>query len=106
MLAVLLISLALTLLQVSSVNNLLPSIESALGASESGIQMILSGYALAVGITLVPAGRLGDLFGRSSLWVIGLAIFALASLGCGLAGSITDLNVMRGLCSVPKQRLS
>ena len=41
-------------------NNLLPSIESALGASESGIQMILSGYALAVGITLVPAGRLGD----------------------------------------------
>lgn len=97
MLVVLLISLALTLLQVSSVNNLLPSIESAMAASESGIQMILSGYALAVGITLVPAGRLGDIFGRSSLWVIGLAIFTIASLGCGLAGTITQLNLMRVL---------
>ncbi len=97
MLAVLLISLALTLLQVSSVNNLLPSIESAMSASESGIQMILSGYALAVGITLVPAGRLGDIFGRSSLWVIGLAIFTIASLGAGLAGNIVALNTMRVL---------
>lgn len=97
MLIVLLISLALTLLQVSSVNNLLPSIESAMSASESGIQMILSGYALAVGISLVPAGRLGDIFGRSSLWVIGLAIFTIASLGCGLAGTITQLNLMRVL---------
>ncbi|WRS29221.1 MFS transporter [Actinomycetaceae bacterium MB13-C1-2] len=97
MLVVLLISLALTLLQVSSVNNLLPSVESAMSASESGIQMILSGYALAVGITLVPAGRLGDIFGRSSLWVIGLAIFTIASLGCGLAGTITQLNLMRVL---------
>ena len=97
MLAVLLISLALTLLQVSSVNNLLPSIEGAMSASESGIQLILSGYALAVGVVLVPAGRLGDIFGRSSLWVIGLAIFTAASLGCGLAGTITHLNFMRVL---------
>lgn len=95
MLAVLLISLALTLLQVSSVNNLLPSIESAMSATESGIQMILSGYALAVGITLVPAGRLGDIFGRSGLWVIGLAVFTLASLGVGLSDSILTLNIMR-----------
>ncbi len=97
MLLVLLISLALTLLQVSSVNNLLPSIESAMSASESGIQLVLSGYALAVGVMLVPAGRLGDIFGRSSLWVIGLAIFTVASLGCGLAETITQLNLMRVL---------
>lgn len=100
MLLVLLISLALTLLQVSSVNNLLPSIETAMSASESGIQLILSGYALAVGISLVPAGRLGDILGRSSLWVIGLAIFTFASLGCGLASTITELNVMRVLQGV------
>lgn len=97
MLVVLLISLALTLLQVSSVNNLLPSIESAMAASESGLQLILSGYALAVGISLVPAGRLGDILGRSSLWVIGLAIFTVASLGCGLAHTVTGLNAMRVL---------
>lgn len=100
MLVVLLISLALTLLQVSSVNNLLPSIESAMSASESGIQLILSGYTLAVGITLVPAGRMGDIFGRSSLWVVGLAIFTIASLGCGLAGTITQLNILRVLQGV------
>lgn len=97
MLAVLLISLALTLLQVSSVNNLLPSIENAMSAPESGIQLILSGYALAVGVALVPSGRLGDIFGRSSLWVIGLAIFTLASLGAGLADTIVSLNIMRAL---------
>ena len=97
MLAVLLVSLALTLLQVSSVNNLLPSIEGAMSATESGIQLILSGYALAVGVVLVPAGRLGDIFGRSSLWVIGLAVFTIASLGAGFAGSITVLNLMRVL---------
>lgn len=97
MLVALLISLALTLLQVSSVNNLLPAIGNAMVSSESGIQLILSGFALAVGITLVPAGRLGDLFGRSSLWVIGLAVFTIGCLGCGLAGSITQLNLMRVL---------
>lgn len=68
-----------------------------MSASESGIQLILSGYALAVGISLVPAGRLGDIFGRSSMWVIGLAIFTLASLGCGLAHTIAELNLMRVL---------
>lgn len=97
MLAVLLISLMLSLLQVSSVNNLLPSIENSMQASEGSIQMVLSGYALAVGIILVPAGRLGDIFGRSSLWVIGLVIFTLASLGCGLSDSIIHLNMMRVL---------
>lgn len=95
MLVVLLISLALALLQASSVNNLLPAIGSAMPASEAGLQMILSGFALAVGITLVPAGRLGDIFGRSGLWAIGLAVFILASLGAGLSDTILVLNIMR-----------
>lgn len=93
MLAVLLVSLALTLLQVSSVNNLLPSIEGAMSATESGIQLILSGYALAVGVVLVPAGRLGDIFGRSSLWVIGLAVFTIASLGVTLSAKWRDILI-------------
>lgn len=95
MLAVLLISLMLSLLQVSSVNNLLPSIERSMDAGESAIQLVLSGYALAVGIILVPAGRLGDIWGRSSMWVAGLVVFTGASLACGLADSSIHLNMAR-----------
>lgn len=97
MLAVLLISLMMSLLQVSSVNNLLPSIESSMHAGETDIQLVLSGYALALGITLVPAGRLGDIFGRSSLWVIGISVFTVASLLVGSSDSIVHLNLMRVL---------
>lgn len=97
MLAVLLISLMLSLLQVSSVNNLLASIQGSMHSSETDIQFVLSGYALAVGITLVPTGRLGDIFGRPGMWVTGLTIFTLASLGCGLADNALHLNLLRVL---------
>lgn len=95
LLIVLLVPLLMTLLQVSSVNNALPSISASLGASDSQLQWVLSGYALAFGITLVPAGRLGDVMGRSSIFVIGFAIFTIASLLVGLMQSATTLNMMR-----------
>ena len=94
-LAVLLISLMMSLLQVSSVNNLLPSIHSALATSDSATQWILSGFTLAIGVMLVPAGRMGDLAGRSGMFVLGLGVFVLASLGCGLATAPIVLNIMR-----------
>lgn len=56
---------------------------------------MLSGYALAIGIVLVPAGRLGDVIGRSSMFVIGLAVFTLASLLVGLAQGPISLNILR-----------
>ncbi|MCF2706556.1 MFS transporter [Arcanobacterium haemolyticum] len=95
LLGVLLIPLAMALLQVSSVDNLLPAIQSGLGASSSSIQWVLSGYALAVGILLVPSGRLGDVFGRSGMFTIGLAVFAAGSLACGLSSNPSVLNAMR-----------
>lgn len=94
-LAVILIGLAMTLLQVSSVNNLLPIMSKSLEASTSSSQWVLSGYALATGILLVSSGRLGDLFGQGRLFVIGLTIFGLGSLGCGLAWNAGFLNLMR-----------
>ncbi|MGO1592373.1 MFS transporter [Ancrocorticia sp.] len=94
-LAVLLISLMMSLLQVSSVNNLLPSIHSALNTTDSATQWILSGFTLAIGVMLVPAGRMGDLAGRSGMFVLGLGVFALASLGVGLAPNPLFLNIMR-----------
>lgn len=97
LLVVLLVPLMMTLLQVSSVNNILTSIGNALGASDSQLQWVLSGYALAVGIALVPAGRLGDMFGRSSAFVVGFSLFTLASLLVGLSTNATILNFMRVL---------
>lgn len=94
-LAVLLVPLAMALLQVSSVNNTLSSMADALGASDSQLQWVLSGYALAIGITLVPAGRLGDIFGRSTAFVVGLTVFTVASLLVGLAPNANALNALR-----------
>ena len=75
----------MTLLDVSIVNVALPSIDSGLGASASDLQWILSGYALAFGLALVPAGRLGDARGRRRMFMLGLGVFTSASALCGIA---------------------
>jgi EmrB/QacA subfamily drug resistance transporter len=77
----------MTLLDVSIVNVALPSLRQGLAASESDLQWVVSGYALAFGLVLVPAGRLGDVRGRRRVFMAGLALFTLASAGCGLAPS-------------------
>lgn len=85
----------MTLLDVSIVNVALPSIEKDLRAGPQEIQLIVAGYALTFGLTLVAAGRAGDMFGRRRLFLIGLAGFVLASAGCGFATDDTMLAVMR-----------
>jgi EmrB/QacA subfamily drug resistance transporter len=85
----------MTLLDVSIVNVALPSIETSLGAGSSQIQWIVAGYALAFGLVLVPAGRVGDLYSRRLLFVIGLAGFVLTSAGAGLVQSATALSIVR-----------
>lgn len=97
LLVVLIVALVMSLIQVSSVNNLLPIIETGLNAGRGDIQWVLSGYSLAFGLLLVPAGRLGDIFGRSSLWMIGMAVFTLGSLLCGVASDALILNIARAL---------
>ncbi len=85
----------MTLLDVSIVNVALPSIEADLQAGPQEIQWIVAGYALTFGLTLVAAGRAGDIFGRRKLFLIGLAGFVLASAGCGFATGDAMLAVMR-----------
>ncbi len=84
-LALCLVAGFMTLLDVSIVNVALPSIRTGLGASESAIQWIIAGYALAFGIALVPAGRLGDARSRRAIFGLGLGLFTAASAACGLA---------------------
>jgi EmrB/QacA subfamily drug resistance transporter len=85
----------MTLLDVSIVNVALPSIQAGVGATPSDLQWVVSGYALAFGLTLVPAGRIGDALGRRTVFVVGVVLFGLASLACGLAPNSTLLIVAR-----------
>ena len=84
-LTVCLVGGAMVLLDVSIVNVALPSIRAGLSAPESDLQWVVSGYALTFGLLLVPAGRLGDVRGRRTMFVTALALFTLASAACGAA---------------------
>jgi MFS family permease len=89
------VPMALALIQISSVNVAMTSIEATLDAHSSDVQWVLAGYALAFGICLVPSGRIGDVVGRSSIFTVGLGLFAAASLACGLAPNPLALNIAR-----------
>ncbi|HEU5425473.1 MAG TPA: MFS transporter [Actinocrinis sp.] len=84
-LAVCLVAGFMTLLDVSIVNVALPSLKAGLHASPDDLQWVLSGYALAFGLVLVPAGRLGDTHGRRTAFMIGLAAFTVTSALAGVA---------------------
>lgn len=94
-LAVLVLGVAMSLLDTTIVNVALPTIRTSLDASEGTLSWIISGYALAYGLTLVPAGRVGDRVGHKWVFIVGLAGFTLASLWCGLASGSTELIVAR-----------
>ncbi|MFG2941913.1 MFS transporter [Streptomyces sp. NPDC048282] len=85
----------ISLLDTSIVNVALPSMEHGLGATEAAQSWVVSGYALAFGLALVPAGRLGDMRGRRQSFLFGLAVFTLASAACGLAASPDWLVLFR-----------
>jgi EmrB/QacA subfamily drug resistance transporter len=69
------------------VNVALPSIRGDLGFSQTSLAWVVNAYLLTFGGFLLLGGRLGDLFGHRRLFLIGISLFTLASLGCGLASS-------------------
>lgn len=77
----------MSLLDVSIVNVAIPSMRAGLHTSAGTIQWVVSGYALAFGLTLVAGGRLGDAYGRRRLMLVGLACFIVSSTAVGLAPS-------------------
>jgi MFS family permease len=94
-LIVLLAGMFIALLDTTIVNVALPSIRSSIDASEATLSWIISGYALAFGLALIPAGRIGDRIGHKWVFFFGIALFTVASLACGLAQSDTQLVVAR-----------
>ncbi len=96
-LGVLGIAYLMVVLDISIVNVALPSIQEDLDFSTSGLQWVVSGYALTFGGLLLLGGRSGDILGRRKVFMAGLLLFALFSLLCGLAWSAAALVAFR-LC--------
>ena len=88
-------ALFMIMLDNTVVNVALPSIQQDLGASISGLVWTVSGYTLSFAVLLATGGRLGDIFGRRRIFLIGVVIFALSSATAGLAPDATSLVVSR-----------
>jgi EmrB/QacA subfamily drug resistance transporter len=84
---VLCVGMLMIVLDATVVNVALPSIQDDLGFSASSLAWVVNAYLIAFGGLLLLAGRLGDLIGRRTVFLTGLAVFSTASLVCGLAGS-------------------
>ncbi len=84
---VLCVGMLMIVLDATVVNVALPSIQDDLGFSQSNLAWVVNAYLIAFGGLLLLAGRLGDLIGRKTVFMYGVAVFTLASLACGLAQS-------------------
>ena len=83
------------LIDITIVNVALPDIAKNLGSSFTDLQWVIDAYALSLASLLLTAGSLADLFGRKRIFIIGLALFTLSSLLCGLATSPSFLTWAR-----------
>ncbi|WP_430491966.1 MFS transporter [Pseudomonas fulva] len=101
-LSVLLLAGFVTIFDLFVVNVAIPSLQTGLNASFAQIGFIVAGYELAFGVLLITGGRLGDVFGRRRLFIVGMAGFTVASALCGLAPSAAFLisaRVVQGLAA-------
>src|SRR5438105_4960839 len=90
-------ALFMIMLDNTVVNVALPAIKSDLGISQSELEWTVAAYALTFASLLLTGGKLGDLLGRRLIFVIGLVVFTLSSLFCGLSGSGTELITARAV---------
>jgi len=98
-LVVLCTGMLMIILDSAIVNVALPPIKSDLGFSQSNLAWVVNGYLIPFGGLLLLAGRLGDLIGRRTIFLVGLVVFTTASLACGLAESqevLVGLRLVQG----------
>jgi MFS family permease len=93
MLAVLLVGQFMALLDVTIVNVAMPTIGRSFHASGAELQLVVAGYTVSYAMLLITGARLGDLIGRRRMFLLGVGVFTLASLACGLA---PDIGVLIG----------
>ena len=94
-LALVLVAECMDLLDSTIVNVAAPTIRTDLHASTSALQWVIGGYALAFAVGLITGGRLGDIYGRKRLFVLGALGFVAASVACAFAVSPTMLIACR-----------
>ena len=88
------------LLDITVVNVALPDIQSSLHASFSDLQWVVDAYSLTLAAFLLTAGVAGDIYGRRKIFAVGLVVFSLASLVCGLSTTPLMLNLARAVQGV------
>jgi EmrB/QacA subfamily drug resistance transporter len=96
-LAVMLTGTFMIVLDFFIVNVAIPSMQRQLHASAAGVEWVVTAYGLTYGVGLITGGRLGDRYGRRRMFALGLAVFTVASLACGLATNVEVLNVSRAI---------
>ncbi len=90
-------ALFMVMLDNTVVNIALPAIRAQFHASISNLSWTVNAYTLVFGVLLVTGGRLGDVFGRKRMFLAGVVVFTLGSIGAGLSQSIDQLVVFRGV---------
>ena len=99
-LAIVLTGQIMAVLDTNIVNVAVPAMHATLGASGAGLQLVVAGYTIAYAVLLVTGARLGDILGHRRVYLAGVALFTLASLGCGLApttGTLVALRFIQGV---------
>src|SRR5580704_13524325 len=99
-LAVVLTGQLMAIIDVNIVNVAVPAIHSSLHTTGSGLQLIVAGYTIAYAVLLITGARLGDILGHRRMFLAGIGLFTLASLGCGLAptaGALVALRFIQGV---------
>src|SRR5213594_4962010 len=91
---------SLTFIDGTVVNVALPALQADLQATITDVQWVIEAYALFLGGLILVGGSLGDQFGRKRMFLVGVIVFTIASIACGLAGSMRALIVARAVQGV------
>jgi len=99
-LAIVLTGQIMAIIDTNIVNVAVPAMHATLGASGASLQLVVAGYTIAYAVLLVTGARIGDILGHRRVFLAGVALFTLASLGCGLApssGALIALRFLQGI---------
>jgi EmrB/QacA subfamily drug resistance transporter len=91
------LAFVMDLLDTTIVNVAIPSIGQTTGAGKAALEWIIAGYATAFAVLLIAGGRLGDSYGYRRMFLIGISLFTLTSMACGLAPTALALQIARVL---------
>jgi MFS family permease len=98
-LAIVLTGQLMAIIDTNIVNVAVPAMHATLHASGAGLQLVVAGYTIAYAVLLITGARLGDIIGHRRVFLAGVALFTLASLGCGIApntGALIALRFIQG----------